>query len=333
VTLEVRAKLANGLADRSPASRPWTFDPNLTGADVIANGAAYTRSASVTVSVPAPAGVSSVAEVALSNDGVAWTNRSYAPSQPWTLTSGTGARTVWARWRDAGGHWSNAASDAITLDSVAPTATAPRESIVSNAALASGRLYVRFAWTGADSTSGVLRFDVERQTDGGSWGSRVSASSASYTISLPSSHTYRFRVRAIDKAANTGAWAYGLSFRVTGYSELSGSYSGRWSITSSTVYRSGQARSSSTAGSRVRFTFTGRSFGWLTIASPTRGQARIYVNGVFTATVDLYSATQRSQLIGWSKTWSTSATRTIEIRIVGTSGRPRVDVDGFWTVR
>ena len=53
------------------------------------------------------------------------------------------------------------------------------------------------------------------------------------------------------------------------------------------------------------------------------------MNGVYKATVDLYSATTKKQLIAWSANYSTSATRTLTIKVLGTSGRPRVDVDGF----
>jgi hypothetical protein len=37
---------------------------------------------------------------------------------------------------------------------------------------------------------------------------------------------------------------------------------------------------------------------------------------------------QLDQLL--TKTWATSAKRTLDIRVLGTTGRPRVDVDGFW---
>jgi hypothetical protein len=51
---------------------------------------------------------------------------------------------------------------------------------------------------------------------------------------------------------------------------------------------------------------------------------------VLLATVDLYSATQQSQRVVWGGVWSTSATRTITIKVLATAGRPRVDVDGFF---
>lgn len=64
---------------------------------------------------------------------------------------------------------------------------------------------------------------------------------------------------------------------------------------------------------------------------PDRGKAQIFVNGTKVATVDLYSATARPQRIVWAGNWSTTARRTITIRVVGTSGRPRIDLDAFVT--
>ena len=44
---------------------------------------------------------------------------------------------------------------------------------------------------------------------------------------------------------------------------------------------------------------------------------------------------QRRELarFAWQQTWSTSATRTIKLVVVGTSGRPRVDLDAFVVVK
>jgi len=60
-----------------------------------------------------------------------------------------------------------------------------------------------------------------------------------------------------------------------------------------------------------------------------RGKANVYVNDVYKTTVDLYSATTLKQRVVWSANYSTSATRTITIKVLGTAGRPRVDIDGF----
>ena len=60
-----------------------------------------------------------------------------------------------------------------------------------------------------------------------------------------------------------------------------------------------------------------------------RGKAQVFVNGVLKATVDLYSAATKKRVVVWSQTYTTSATRTITIKVLGTAGRQRVDVDGF----
>jgi hypothetical protein len=145
-------------------------------------------------------------------------------------------------------------------------------------------------------------------------------------------HTYRFRVRALDNAANVGAWAYGPASRLSAISQSIPAvhYHGSWStVTSSTTWWGGTARSSSTAGSTVSYTFPGRSIAWVGVKAPTRGKAQIYINGVLRATVDLWLSTVHKRHVIWQTTYAGSATRTITIKVLGTPGRPRVDVDGF----
>ena len=295
---------------------------------VVDGGAASTRTSGVTLDVPA----TNATHVALSNNGTTWTTRTYAASQPWTLTSTNGTKTVWAKWRDAAGNWSAPKTDTIVLDTVAPAATSPSRSFPSGSALSSGRLPVKFTWSGSDAASGVARYELSRQVDGGSWSSLTSVTGTSSTPTLSPSHTYRFRVRAIDRAGNTGGWAYGPTFRMSGYSESSSTvrYSGSWGTATWSTYWGGTVRASTIPGSRAMLTFTGRSVAWITTKATNRGKAAIYVNGAYLTTVDLYASSSQTQRVVWTRNWSVSATRTMEIRVLGTSGRPRVDVDGFF---
>jgi hypothetical protein len=305
--------------------------PPVAGSSVAIDGdAEATNTNTATLTVPATNAI----RVAISNDGTNWTTRAYAPSQLWSLPATNGIKTVWVKWRDAVGTWSNPKSDSIVLDSVAPTASVPGSTFVAGG-LVSGRAPVRIAWTGADERSGIARYDVALSTDGGAWTSPTTAISASLTPSLAPGHTYRFRVRAVDRAGNVGAWAYGSTFRVTGISQASSAvhYRGSWTTSTATTWWGGTARSSSTKGSTVSYTFTGKSIAWVGLKAATRGKANVYVNGVLKATVDLYSPTTLRQRIVWSANYSTSATRTVTIKILGTSGRPRVDVDGFVVIR
>jgi hypothetical protein len=191
---------------------------------------------------------------------------------------------------------------------------------------------VRFTWSGSDSGSGIDHYQLALNTDGGSYATLSSSlTSPSYTRALAAGHTYRARVRAIDKAANVGAWTYGSSFRLTAYQESSAriSWSGSWHTASSTSYWGGRQRYATAAGAKASLTFTGRNIAWVGSVGPTRGWARIYINGVYVKSISLYATSAASRRVLFTKSWSTSATRTITIRVSGTTGHPRVDVGAF----
>lgn len=224
----------------------------------------------------------------------------------------------------------------VKIDSVAPTATPPKHALApGQTQTLAGWLRLRVAWSGTDNLSGVRHYEVQRQVDGGAWARLATVTSPSYTGTVGPGKTYRYRIRPVDHAGNIGAWQAGASFRLRRLDDDASSidYVGSaWTkVYGDTPWSGGTARTSSTSGARVRLTFTGRSFGWLALKGPNRGRAAIYVNGSYLATVDLYAPTQQLWVLGWGKTWTTSATRTVEIRVLGTAGRPRIDVDAFWT--
>jgi hypothetical protein len=220
-------------------------------------------------------------------------------------------------------------------DTTKPTATAPRHHLARRGAMVSGRLPVDVAWSGSDAGSGMAHYDVAISTDGGPWTSIDSVTTARLTRSLAYNHTYRFRIRAVDRVGNIGDWQYGTTFRLAGYHDHTSAvrYAGRWSSANSTSYWGSRTHASSAAGASATFTFTGREYVWIAAKGPNRGLARVYVNGVLDATVSLHATTIKTQQVVYGKAWSSSATRTIRIVVLGTSGHPRVDVDGFVTLR
>lgn len=315
-------------ATPAPTGQPDTDPPD--GAVAVVGD--VTNSTFVTVSAGATDSGSGVDQVALSNDGTTWTTRAYAPTQAWTLQSTNGMRTVYAKWRDVAGNWSAVATDTVVLDTTPPTATAPTWRLVNGSAISGGRTTVRLGWTGSDATSGIDRYELAQSTDGGSWTSVSTALTAtSLDRALGHGHAYRFRVRAVDAAGNVGAWMAGPTFRLTHFGESSASvtYTGSWSISTSSAYWGGKAKASGQAGAKASLTFTGRSVEVVSRKGPARGKAQIYINGVLKATVDLYASSYQNQRVVWTGSWSSSAKRTITVRVVGTSGRPRVDLDAF----
>lgn len=219
-------------------------------------------------------------------------------------------------------------------DSIAPVATAPVQTLVANTSLNMGLMPVHLGWTGADNFSGVARYILAQSTDGHAY-SIVSTTLTSPGTSrnLAPGHAYQFRVRAIDHAGNAGWWAIGSRLHLAAYQQTNAAvhYLGSWGTSTDPLWWGGTATSSTTAGSIASLTFTGRSFAWIALKASNRGKAQVFVNGVLTATVDLYSTMTQSQRVVWAANWSTAAARTVLIKVLATAGRPRVDLDGIVT--
>ena len=89
----------------------------------------------------------------------------------------------------------------------------------------------------------------------------------------------------------------------------------------------GKARYTTTAGRWAQFAINGRSFAWVAPKGPTRGSAKVYVDGAYRTTVSLYSSSTAYKRIVYATSWSAVGDHVIRIVVSGTTGHPRVDVD------
>jgi hypothetical protein len=187
----------------------------------------------------------------------------------------------------------------------------------------------------SDTGTGVGSYRVWVSRDGHSYTLAGSPTTPTLTLLVGAGHTYRYRVYAVDKAGNTSSSLYTATMRTIAYQDASAAikYVPAWSGTSSTAYYGGTARYTNTAGRSASLTFTGRSVSWLAALGPTRGSARVYVDGHLISTVNLNSVTSTARRVVFAKTWSASGTHTIKVVVVGTAGHPRVDVDAFFVLR
>jgi hypothetical protein len=238
----------------------------------------------------------------------------------------------------AGGTGQSYVSELYTPgDVVGPAIGAPLASLRSGTTCSCSSVPVRLAWTAVDNGgSGLGSYDVARSTNGGAYSSIASAITSTYlNTTLAVGSSYVFRVRGRDKAGNLSPWMYGPTIRpgVTQQTSTSISYYKTWSTATSSSYTGGSVKYQSTAGASASYTFSGRSIGYVARHSPGRGQVRIYVDGVLQTTFDLYFSTTTYRYVAYAKTWTTSGTHTIKIVVVGTSGRPRVDLDAFEVIR
>ncbi len=117
-TRTVYVQYKDGSATVSPSySDSIVLDTTLpTGTITIDDGALYTGTTQVTLTLSASDAGSGVAQMKFSNNNVTWGAwQSYSTSASWTLESGYGEKTVHVKYKDSAGNTSWSASDDIEL--------------------------------------------------------------------------------------------------------------------------------------------------------------------------------------------------------------------------
>jgi subtilisin family serine protease len=246
----------------------------------------------------------------------------------------------------SGTNWGRTASTTLTVNVIAdvPTARAPTASVLKGSRLGrtstgGSTVTLRVAWPAAtDPSDPIARYEVERSTNGGAFGWTVTTSASSRAVlysALPFGVQHQFRVRAQDTDGSWSAWATASLVTPLSISDRSSvvTYRGSWWRSDSAASTGGRITSSRQRGASARYRFTGRAIAVIAPTSTTRGKVSIYVNGVYKATVDLRSASTVYRKVVYSAAWASSSTRTIELRVAGTTGRPTVSLDGFVVLR
>ena len=136
---------------------------------------------------------------------------------------------------------------------------------------------------------------------------------------------YRGTAEAPTTAASTSIHRYSEgSSKVT--------YSGTWRMASHPSYAGDKAKYSTKAGATASFAFSGTKVIWYGPVGPTRGKARVLIDGTYVKTVNLYSSSFTARKAVFSKSWAAAGAHTLVIEVVGTAGHPYVAIDGFTVV-
>jgi hypothetical protein len=227
----------------------------------------------------------------------------------------------------------NAASavHGVWIDRTVPRVYAP--SVVLRA-FTTTPVPVTVTWAATDwsTGSGIAFYDVARSYDGGAFSLYQSGlTGTSISPWQTPGHTYRYEVRAHDRAGNVSAWVPGITVTGTLFQESSSAirWAGAWTTSSSSLYSGGSVRYATTVGANASLTTSTRGLAFVTTRGPNRGVARIYVDGILKATVDLYAPTYQYRYVAYAGRWTSLSTHTIQVIVLGTSGRPRVDLDAF----
>ena len=113
------------------------------------------------------------------------------------------------------------------------------------------------------------------------------------------------------------------------YSERSSTidYTGTWRPARSGGYAGGAVRYATTDGATATITFTGSRVAWYGPVGPTRGTARILIDGVAVKTINLKRSHFEASTVLYSISWTIAGRHTLAIEVIGTRGHRLVAID------
>ena len=223
------------------------------------------------------------------------------------------------------------AAAALVIDAGGPTVGVNNVRFVPMTTVTtSGVIPVRVTWSAYDAGSGVASAELDHSPNGTGW-LAIPGASSSPTQYDTTAGPHQFQVIATDALGNSATSpALVCSLGEFQESAVTLKYAGSWStFNSATAW--GKTIFSKRRGAAATFTFNGTDVAWIAQRGPKRGVANVFVDGVKTH-VDLYSSTLTERRVVFVAAGLAAGPHTIKIVVRATSGRPRVDVDGFFVL-
>jgi hypothetical protein len=185
-----------------------------------------------------------------------------------------------------------------------------------------------------DPGAGIGRYHLQVSVNGGSYSTIALASPTATTIdrTLAFGSSYRFRIRAKDRAGNVSSFTSWptLTPNVLQEGTSLAAYTGSWSLATHRSASNGRTRHASSASRRVVVRFIGRDVGWVATRTTASGRAVVRVDGVVVGTVQLDRSSSAYRQLVLARDLSTTGWHTIDIRPLGDG---RVDLDAIVTLR
>ena len=220
----------------------------------------------------------------------------------------------------------------------APRVNPLERSLVAGSTLGDPEVPVKLSWSATDAGGEVTGYQLQQSTYGNPYENvgLADATTTTRTLGFAPGSNYRLRVRATDDNGNRSDWKYGTRFALDTLQENdpSISYAKTWKGQSLASAYGGGVKYATARGAKATLSFTGTEVAWVAPESKTRGKAAVSLDGAKVATVNLFSRQTLARQVVFSRGNLDPATpHTLEVRSLGTSGRPRVDVDAFVVLR
>ena len=220
----------------------------------------------------------------------------------------------------------------VSVDGTPPAVSSVRDSFRVPASVSTSAAYVTTRWTASDSGgSGVASSNIGERRNDGAWTSVATTAGSVRTRSArqPYLTDVQHRVRARDGVGNLSDFVEGPTILLRKYSEGTSlaTWSSGWTRSSNSSALGGGLRYATRSGASVTFRFSGRAVAWISRTSSSLGNARVYIDGNSVGVHGLGGASRYRQVV-FARNVS-PGTHTMKIVVLGTSGRPRIDVDGF----
>jgi hypothetical protein len=246
---------------------------------------------------------------------------------------GQGCNTVNVEsWDNMGLQSGDFTDGPLCYDSVPPTITkAPTVALNNNVGpVGSAGVPVTISWSGTDATSGINHYTLYQSKDGGAYTQLATTTTPKSTPKLQPNHTYQFKVTATDNAGNTSGGKPGSVYTLSLFQEngVAVKYSTGWTRQKLAGANGGYVDYASVAGKTATLTFKGFQVAWMSTEGPTRGSATVKLDSGTAKTINTHTTGVKTAEIVDVIT-EASGSHTLVIKVLGTSGHPRVDVDAF----
>ena len=204
--------------------------------------------------------------------------------------------------------------------------------IVGTKRLTTTTVPITLAWSSSDPSK-VVAYTLQQMVDGDGWTNVELADLTATSVALlrAPGKTYVFRVRDSDALGDVSDWSTSdaLNLSMVAEDDAALAYAGTWQAESSSAYFGGAETYSLSAGDSVSYSFSGSSFAWVGKKATDRGAAQVYIDGTLVATVDTYRSRGMARAVLFSQSWNEIGDHTVQLVVLGTEGRPRVDLDGL----